>query len=314
MKQLTTLYLVIHPIPRNDSTRREYMKKWEQLIREQGPVDDQLICLLSNAPAEMQDLIALARQHFGGRCISDPNDESTATKVLLAEDMEKTMKYRGSFGAWHPYELWSSNNARRWTEGLKKTLHDLGFQYDPARLNLVSFGQQWGGCLTKYSSFMAKYLGVETTPDVRADLSPDAGWPYKAVFRERIEMDRHVYLFLFEMADGRPMGQYFDSLRTVWEPPHRAHVELDTRKLEIINTSPNGRLRPEGAADITATSLTADVGDGCHPDRTTIIGTEMDYSALRNALMNAEITPRQDRCSLQYAIGYLDPVTTSRDD
>lgn len=170
-----------------------------------------------------------------------------------------------------------------------------GFNYDPECLRLVSCGQQWGGCLTKYSMFMAKYLGLMATPDLRAELSPDAGFPLRAVFRERIEMARHVYLFLFTMPDGRPMGQYVDGLRGVWEPPHTAAVRLDADKVEIINSSPNAYLQANGSATLTETDLVADVWDGCHPAGTTIIGTHLGYDQLRVSLMNAVIAPNNMR-------------------
>ena len=57
-------------------------------------------------------------------------------------------------------------------------------------------------------------------------LSPPS-WPMKAEFRERVQMDRNVYLFLFEMADGRPMAQYMDSLRATF-----ATASLSLRSVE----------------------------------------------------------------------------------
>lgn len=314
MKQLSTLYLFVHPISRKESTRKVYMAKWEKLIVDKGPKDDHVICFLSNAPKQMADLIALAKKHFGERCIVDPNDDSVATRVLLAEDLDKTLLERGSRAEWQPYEIWTSNNARRWTEGLKKSLEGLGFIYEQQHLNMVTCGQQWGGCLTKYSMFMAKYLGLTKPPDLRAELSPDAGFPFKAEFKERVEMGQHVYLFLFKMADGRPMGQYIDGLRAVWEPPHIATVHLDTSTIETVNTSPNVYLNVRGAADVTDKTIIADVGDGCHPAITTLIGTKIGYEEFRAALINAEIASWNNRCSVEYMPGYLDPLVISRGD
>lgn len=113
MKQLSTLYLFVHPIPRHEATRQEYMDKWEKLIIAEGSKDDQAICLLSNAPKEMEHLIHWAKGSFGARCIVDPQDESIEAKVLLAEDLDRIMSKRGNKGEWHPYGIWTSNNARR---------------------------------------------------------------------------------------------------------------------------------------------------------------------------------------------------------
>jgi hypothetical protein len=314
MKQLSTLYLFVHPMPRKESTRKAYVAKWEKLIIDSGSRDDHVICFLSNAPKQMLDLIALAKEHFGERCIIDPCDDSMATKVLLAEDLDKTMRKRGNKTEWQPYEIWTSNNARRWTEGLKKSLDDLGFVYEGQHLNLVTCGQQWGGCLIKYSMFMAKYLGLSEPPDLSAELSPDAGFPFKAEYKERVKMDRHVYLYLFKMADGLPMAQYFDGLRAVWESPHIATVQLDASTVEIVNRAPSAHMKVRGAAEATGNTIIADVGDGCHPATTTLIGTKIGYEEFRESLINAKITPWNNSSSVQYMLGYQDPLTVSRGD
>ena len=206
MKQLTRLYLFIHPVPRREETRQEYMPKWDKLFMDEGADETIALCILSNNTKEMADLESMGERSFGERCIMDPHDISDQTKVLLAEDLLKTFGGRGHDGEWLPYEIWTAGLARKWTEGLKKSLDSRGFTYDPEQLHLVTCGQQWGGCLTKYSALMAKYLGLIEAPDIRADLSPDAGHPMKAKFLERVEIDQHVYLFLFKMPDGRLMA------------------------------------------------------------------------------------------------------------
>ena len=40
-------------------------------------------------------LVDSAREHFGERCIVDANDNSEATRLLLAGDMERTYRGRG---------------------------------------------------------------------------------------------------------------------------------------------------------------------------------------------------------------------------
>ena len=134
MPPLTRLHLFVHPMPRRASTRDEFMAKWEELIRTDGPREDCALCILSNAPKEMALLLETAKAHFGERCIVDPNDDSKDTKVLLADDLTRTLSQRGNYADWLPYEIWTSNNARRWTEGLKKDLAALGFTYDPDAL------------------------------------------------------------------------------------------------------------------------------------------------------------------------------------
>lgn len=288
-----TLYLFVHAMPRTEQLVEKYMAKWEELFIEQGPKDNNVLCLLSNSAKDMPALTALGKRYFGERCIVDPSDDSDATKVLIANDLTRTLSVRGNKADWIVYEIWTSNNARRWSEGLKRSLDRLGYAEQRKHMNMVSCGQQWNGCLTKYSMFMAKYLELKTPPDKRADLSPSAGWPIEAEFAERISMDRNVYLFLFRTADGRPMAQYVDGMRAIWEPVNSAHVELDATKVLSITSTPNLYLRPQGAADVTGNTFIADVGDGCHPAATTLISNAMAYGDFRDSLAKAKIVPRK---------------------
>ncbi|MSP13611.1 MAG: hypothetical protein EXR62_11725 [Chloroflexi bacterium] len=325
MKQLANLYLFIHAVPRHETTRREYMAKWERLFMAAGPHEENVLCIITDEAKETNQLINLARTHFGERCIVDPDDHSVATQLLLAEDLQKTLAGRGMYNEWVPYEIWTSHNARRWSEGLKQSLEKLGYTYASESLHLVTCGQEWGGCLTKYSMFMGKYLGLMQTPDLRADLSPDAGFPLKATYKERIALDQHVYLFLFELPDGRPMAQFMDGLRAVWEAPHLAIIPMeagveapwiDQGKVEVITTSPNLYLKVDEAARVTENTIIADVGDGCHPATTTLIANpaRMGYAGFRASLASARITCRNNRSFAGFAVGYLNPITTSRED
>lgn len=311
MATLSNLYLFIHAMPRRRQTREEYLTKWQELIAAAGPDEHNVICILSSGGADMAPLVEPARAHFGERCILDPDDDSVETKVLLADDLQRTFGGRGTHTEWIPYEIWTAKNARRWTEGLKKELSTRGYTYEPDSLHLVTCGQQWGGCLSKYSSFMATYLGLTRAPDLRADLSPDAGYPVKARFVERVEMARHVYLFLFELPDGRPMAQFTDGLRAVWEPPHVAEVAIDPAKVEVFTTSPNSYVKTCGSAKVTEDGVVADVGDGCHPAMTTLIGLAPGFDEFRASLAKAAIRPRDDRCRLAYSARCMDPVTSS---
>ena len=312
MNQLSKLFLFVHPMPYRKHTREEYLAKWEEVLAVQGPDEQNVICILANELKEMELLRDMARRYFKERCVLDPDDYSVETKALLAEDLQRTFEQRGGSAEWLPYEMWSSSNARRWTEGLKRSLSDLGFTYDPDNMHMITCGQQWGGCLAKYSTLMSKYLGLTKPADVRADLSPDAGFPVKATFVERVQMDRHVYLFLFRMPDGRPMGQYLDGLRAVWEFPHIATVPVDPAKVEIVTTSPNAYVKVDEASRGIEGGGIADVGDGCHPAATTLIGNQIEYEPFRASLIKAEIRLRDTRSLTQYMVGYLDPVTTYR--
>ena len=313
MSKIKKLYLFVHPMPRHPDTLKRYMPLWERLIADEGPTEENAICVLSNSPKEMELLRTWAKKAFGNRCVIDPNDNSTKTRLLLADDLERTLRARGSYTEWIPYEIWTSNNARRWTEGLKREWAARGHSYSPETLVVEACGQQWGGCLTKYAIFMPKYLGLKRATDVNAALSPDAGYPIKAEFRERIAMDRHVWLFLFETADGLAMGQFMDGLRAVWEPPHVVSVKIDPSRVDVVASSPNGYVKVDEATKVVGDTVVADVGDGCHPAYTTLVGKGMSLGELRAALAAGKVSPLAARRRVFYSVPYADPITASRD-
>ena len=254
-----------------------------------------------------QPLVEAGQEHFGDRCIVDPSDNSDATKVLLIGDLERALGERGNHGEWNIYELWSSNNARRWVEGLKKELATRGFAFDPDALSMETFGS-WSGCHHKYSNFMAAYLGMERPATLHAetDLCTHKGFPMDvAEFIECVPLDRDVLLFLFRRTDGCPMAQFWDGRRPVWERPHTATVTIDPRKVELFNFSPNSLIQVEGACRKLTDGFVADVGDGCHPAFTTVVGRtagDTDLEAFRTAMANAVIAAREGPPGVSYAI------------
>ena len=101
-----------------------------------------------------------------------------------------------------------------------------------------------------------------------------------------------------------------DGLRAVWEPTHLATIKLDPSKVEVFSTSPNEALRVNTAAATTDNTVSADVGDGCHPAFTTILGPKTEGGDFRESLIKAKITERDNRCTVPYGVPHMDPVTT----
>ena len=313
MPQLRKLFLFVHPTPRKPEKLDEFMPQWDRLLHEEGPKEDVAVCMLSNSPKEMATLNGWAKEAFGDRAFVDPSDNSDATRLLIAEDLERTLHHRGNFTEWIPYEIWTSNNARRWAEGLKRDLATRGFTYDPETFEVEAFGQQWGGCLTKYATFMPKYMGLHKTTHVNAALCPDAGFPIAARFVERVVMPDHVWLFLFETSDGLPMGQFMDGLRGVWEPPHLVTVKLDPSKVEVISSSPNGFVKVDETARTTDDTVVMDVADGCRPCYTTVIAPRLAFDELKAAFAAGVVSAVKARRRMRYGVPYADLITASRD-
>jgi len=298
MAEIKTLYLFVHfVLPEDAEDQRKYVGRWEELIRREGPVRENALCVLTIKPRDLVELDALSVEHFGDRCFLDPCDDSEATKALLGDDLKRTLSGRGRFTQWSPYEMWTSVMARRWTEGLRREMKERGHTCDPAELRVVSTGQQWGGCLTKYSMLMPRYLGVTHEPTILVELCQNAGWPVEgARFVERVPMDRHVSLYLFETADGRPMGQFMDGLRGIWERPHVAVVDADDARIELLQTDRNGAVEMEraGRAGVTV----ANVVDGCRPRQSTLLSKGERFESFKALLSRARIEVVEDASSL----------------
>jgi hypothetical protein len=290
---ITTLYLFVHCLGKWDQpgTREAYTAKWQALLESESTNPAAAVCFLTSG----EDSVALAdwaRTKFSSRCFIDPHANTAEVQSLLVADMERAFNQRGRICEWTPYEMWTSTNARRWSEGLKQDLRDRQLTYDPAHLRIVACGQQWGGCLAKYSAFMSRYLDLQQGAEVRAELSPYAGYPLQATFRERIVLDRHVQMFLFETADGRPMAQFFDGLRGVYEPPHVAIVPLDVTTLRLVSLPPTENQAVQQTPNPLAGATTlVDVGDGCRPVMTSIVAKDLNYAEFRTAMLKTQIAP-----------------------
>jgi len=281
-------------------------ENWRKIIAEKGPNEANAVCIMRGSKKD-ESLEEAGVRCFGDRCVLNPSDNSDATRVILSHDLDRTLGGRGSHGEWDPYEIWSSNNARRWVEGFKKTLAERGYAYDPGSVTMETFGN-WSGCHHKYSNFMAVYLGMKWPARIHAEteLCGLKGVPMPVhQFVELLPMDRHVWLALFRREDGVPMAQYWDGLRPVWAPPHTARVTMDPKRVDLYSFSPNSLIPVDGAAKKLADGFIADVGDGTHPAFTTVVGhgaTDREFEGLRAALAGAAITPRDDKRQVSLAV------------
>jgi len=300
MPALRHLLLFIHP-PVTYSYRQllrpapEIAARWLRILEERAGEKSTAVCIIQSSKGD-KPLVQAAKKHFGDRCFVDPNDGSEPTLALLTMDLNRAFSRRGNHGEWNIYEIWSSNNARRWTEALKKQLAGRGFAYDPESLSMETFGS-WSGCHHKYSNFMACYLGMAKPAYIHAekDLCTLKGLPMDAgEFVEERVLDRHVVLVLFRRTDGCPMAQFWDGLRPVWERPHTATVAIAPGSVELISFLPNSQLERNGIARKLEDGFIADVGDGCRPAYTTVIGRspkDADFETFRAAMVSAKIAP-----------------------
>lgn len=281
-------------------------ENWKKTIAKNGADRASALCIVHGGKKD-EGLENAGRQHFGDRCIVNPSDNSDDTRVILAGDLDRTFGGRGNHGEWNPYEIWSSNNARRWVEGFKMRLSENGYTYDPATVTMETFGN-WSGCHHKYSNFMAAYLGMKAAAHIHAETELCSLKSVPMPVHEFVElkaMDRHVWLAIFRREDGIPMAQFWDGLRPVWKPPHTARVTMNPNKVDLFTFSPNSLIPVSGVSKKLKAEFVADVGDGTHPAFTTVVGSsnkDSDFEELRTALTNAVIEPRDDKRRVSVAV------------
>jgi len=275
----------------NDVKRREILKK-------EAEDEKTAICILQRGRSfkyRAEKLVKFCEKYFGDRCFDSPYDDSIETRLLLLEDLERTIKYRGNYEEWIPYEIWSSNNARRWAEGLKKEMKRRGYFFDPGRVEAECWGHIWSGCSIKYGMFMAKYLGLSNPMKRNVEIPLKNTWPIKVKkFVGSYTLDHYVQLFIFIDDFCQPVAEYIDGLRGVWEHPHIAIVPIDSKNVDLFTIPPNEFLRVRESKSIDD-RIIADVGDGCHPAFTIIVGKNITLSEFVSAVKKAKIIDRIDR-------------------
>ena len=281
-------------------------ENWKKMIAQKGADQASAVCIVHGGKKD-KELEEAGRQHFADRCFVNPSDNSEGTRVILAGDLDRAFGGRGNHGEWNAYEIWSSNNARRWVEGFKKRLAEKGYTYDPATVTMETFGN-WSGCHHKYSSFMATYLGMKNPAHIHAETELCSLKSVPMPVHEFVElkpMDRQVWLAIFRREDGIPMAQFWDGLRPVWRPPHTARVTMNPNKVDLFTFSPNSLIPVDGVSKKLKYEFVADVGDGTHPAFTTVVGRsnkDNDFEELRTALSNAVIEPRDDKRQVSVAV------------
>lgn len=310
-KAITHIITFIHP-PVTYSYRqllRPAPEIWQRLydvLAKRGPDTATAVVIFQSSKGD-KPLVETAQKHFGDRCFVDPNDGSEATLATLARDQNRAFSGRGNHGEWNVYEIWSSNNARRWAEGFKQDLAQRGYGYTPETLTMDTFGS-WSGCHHKYSNFFPTYLGMTQPAYIHGETEYCTlkGMPMDvAEFVGEHVLERGVVLTVFRRTDGCLMAQFWDGLRPVWDRVHMATVRIAPGSVELFNFSPNALIKPAGEARKLSDGFIADVGDGCRPEYTTVIGRrpkDADFETLYAALKQAVIEPVPGPAQVSYMV------------
>ncbi len=218
----------------------QLQRKHQQLIREAR--EDEGIFFLPTGFDSNNELIELAREHFGPRCVVCrlENDTEHNREVLgvdfvrgIEEDRQQAIKNRGPNLT--ERELYAWEHSKAWAIDLDKQLAERGYTYDPATVEFIAFGENWVGCVATFPIHMGRAFGLTKPMERRFDLiNPD--WSpmlTKATPVERgLPMPENIRLFIFKTEEnvgptwGRYVAQYWEGLHGLMDPPHVVTVEF----------------------------------------------------------------------------------------
>ena len=258
----------------------ELQRKYQELIRDAGE-DEGIFFLPAGTPGN-DELISLAREHFGPRCVvcrDAPELRGADFGEGLEEDRQQAMKNRGP--EWEvPSSLPLGLEASAW-EGSKACATDLcrqlqehGYTYDPASVEFEAFGGDWNYCCGTYPIHMGRALGLGNPIQRRFDLinSSSSDMLLKLTpVDQNLPMPEHIRLFIFKTADegptwGRYVAQYWEGMHGIMDPPHVVEVDFPSglvTEIDIFGWGV-GRARGIGTQYDYRTHIAMSVGCGGH--------------------------------------------------
>ncbi|MEW5979949.1 MAG: hypothetical protein AB1898_29485 [Acidobacteriota bacterium] len=249
------IYFLIHPLTWvNHSTGKfktyfEYEKdievRWYQAISAIGP-DEALVLWPMTKSKRADDLVRYAQTTLGVRCVTIPRSKDwygcceeggkrgipakldRETLAGIGQDLVEAMLARGE--KWPVDEMSQAMTARTWVKDIQSAFRERGLRIDAATVQSEAWGESFDGCMGKWSSFLAHYLGLQSPVAMRFELSvPDAPFLLEATFLESIPLHRNVRLFLWKARDDRLVGFYQVGLQSVAD--RNLYAELESTEL-----------------------------------------------------------------------------------
>ena len=307
------------------SLERQVNQKQMEFMEAMGP-NEALIIFPIGESKPMLDLIATAERVLGPRCLipecpitpepAQLKDMSEPIRHFLDdEEMEGRDAYwdpipeslrpvvekeiRDACEAlgydWNPAALKVVGVSRLVAAELTKMFDERGLVIDPETVTAEAFGEGFEQCAMTWKLLLPDYLGWRNPVRNIYDLSV-SGQPvlFDAQFKERIDLDNHISLFLWEKWHGLPMALFQRAAERFVDPRHYVNLPVDDGVLEVWEarkpiwpakdstlTEENGMLR----VPMKSGSRKYYDCDACY-----ILGASYAYDQFRSMLLNAEIT------------------------
>jgi hypothetical protein len=308
---------------------------WEQrvielqktFIESLGQRDAMVIYPIGDTPA-MCSLIETARTHLGDRCIvqqasinvepaalhdmTEPIRHFLEDEVLegrdefwgvipehlhaeIHDDLRRAIAAHGQ--DWAPRALKVLAGNRIYADEIARESTRLGWEIDPNTVESVAFGEGFEQCAIAWKAMVGDYLGWARPIENDFQLSV-SGAPclFDAQFRERLDLDHDIRLFLWEKPNNLWLGFYARCRSRLHEPHYFANFAPGDTVIEAVDIA-DKVLWPADDSVVTMTDdrLRVPVLSGLRmlPDEGPcyLIGCNHAYAQFRDLLAGALIEP-----------------------
>ena len=304
---------------------RETNRRQKELMRSMGPNEAMIIYPIGQSEP-MLDLIATAERELGPRCIvqTAPCCEAPAQLKDMSEPIrhfldDKEMEGRQAYWDvlpealrpeveqeirdacevigydWGPGALKVVQGNRAYAAEFAEAFEQRGLLVDPETVTAEAFGEGFEQCAMTWKLMVPGYLGWRNPIRNIYDLSVSGFRSlFDAQFKERIDLDNDINLFLWEKWHGLPLAFFQRAAERLADPRYYANLPVGDNALEVwearkpiwpAKDSPlskeNGVLR----IPVKSGSRKYSSCDDCY-----LLGASYTYDEFRDMLLSAEIT------------------------
>ena len=173
--------------------------------------------------------------------------------------------------SWNPSVLEVLYYSRLCAMDIQKEFQRRNLVYDPEKTAGEAFGEGFEQCAMTFKQMLVPYLGLKDSVDNRWDLSVSgASFLVDATFRERIDLDENLRLYLWETEDEKIVAMYARSRCRLEDPLLYAQVPVEGLSLQVREI--HGKLcwpdpaAPELSLELVGTHLRVPVYNGIRRD------------------------------------------------
>jgi len=172
-----------------------------------------------------------------------------------------------------------------------------GLTFDPQTMQCEAFGEGFEQCAMTWKQMLVPYMGLAAPAYNVFDLSV-SGAPFllKARPKERVQLDHEIQLFLWEGADGRPIGLFARAWCRLKDPQFYARIPLQGAAIGVWDLT--SRIKPSASSPVRQESddLIVPVLNAIRRDSTDltgyVIGSGVRMPEFRERLIRAKLVEK----------------------